>query len=123
MNKFGFSKKDWESAIKEGTNVLVDYAKKRQMVTYTDFVNQIKSVRFPDPHDIRLGHFLGEISMAEAKAGRGMLSALVVHKQGDYQPGRGFYDLANELGYKDSDIEKLWVQQVKKVFGTWSKSP
>lgn len=53
--------------------------------------------------------------MAESEVGRGMLTALVVHKQGDYQPGPGFFELARELGHDASDIEKFCVQEVKKV--------
>lgn len=50
-----------------------------------------------------------------------MLSALVVHKGSDYQPGPGFFELAKELGHNTSDIEKFWIQEVKKVFAAWAK--
>jgi hypothetical protein len=78
-------------------------------------------VQFEGPHDPRLWHLLGEISRIESKAGRGMLSALVVHKRGDLQPGPGFFELADELGHDTSDIEKFWIQEVKKVFAAWAK--
>jgi len=38
------------------------------------------------------------------KVGRGMLSVIVVHKEGDMQPGPGFFELAGELGRDTSDI-------------------
>jgi len=123
MNKYGYPEQAWDAAIKEGTQALIEYAKRRQMVTYSDFVRHITTIRFEGPHDSRLAHFLGEISRSEAEAGRGMLTVLVrvVHKSGDYQPGPGFFNLAKELGYDTADIEKLWVEQLKKVFAVWAK--
>lgn len=122
MAKHGFQDDDWDAATREGTEVLAAYAKQRQMVSYSDFVNRIHAIRFEGPHDLRLRHFLGEISKAESEAGRGMLTALVVHKTGDMQPGPGFFELAKELGYDVGDIEKVWVKQIKKVFSVWTKS-
>jgi hypothetical protein len=48
-----------------------------------------------------------------------MLTALVVHKHGDYKPGPGFFELAKSLGHDTSDVEKFWIQGVKKVFEAW----
>lgn len=120
MNKYGFSSVDWESAKKEAKGVLAECARHRQMIPYSDFVMGIRSIHF-DPHDSRLAHFLGEISEEESKAGRGMLTALVVHKRGDYQPGPGFFDLANKLGYDTTDIVKFWIEEIKRVFTAWNK--
>ena len=116
MNKYGFEEDAWETAKTQATAVLRSYAKRRQMTPYSEFVTHVHAIKFEGPHDIRLRYFLGEISVAESEAGRGMLTALVVHKQGDYQPGPGFFELARELGHDASDIEKFWVQEVKKVF-------
>ena len=44
-----------------------------------------------------------------------MMTALVVHKEGDYQPGPGFFELAKELGRDVTDIEKCWVAEFKRV--------
>ena len=49
-----------------------------------------------------------------------MLTALVVHKGGDYQPGPGFFELAQRLGHNVTDTEKFWVQEVKRVFAAWA---
>jgi hypothetical protein len=119
MTKFGFDDRAWESAKAEGATVLAACARERRMVPYSEFVQHIRSISFEGPHDARLRHFLGEISTAEAHAGRGMLTALVVHKHGDYQPGPGFFELAKSLGHDTSDIEKFWIQEVKKVFAAW----
>jgi len=63
-----------------------------------------------EPHDARFFHLLGEISTDESIAGRGMLTALVVHKSSDYQPRPGFFELARELGHDVADIGKFWIQ-------------
>jgi hypothetical protein len=119
MPKLGFDEDAWEAAKAEGRDALISCARNRQMIPYSDFVKHIQSIQFQGPHDARLAHFLEEISEAEAEAGRGMLTALVVHKHGDYQPGPGFFELARRLGHNTSDIEKFWVQEVKKVFAAW----
>ena len=91
------------------------------MIPYSDLIKHVHSITFDGPHDFRLRSFLGEISAAESSLGRGMLTALVVHKQGDYQPGPGFFDLARQLGHDTSDIEKFWIQEVKRVFAAWTE--
>lgn len=118
--KQGFDDAVWEAGKVEGRTMLIGYARRRQMIVYTDFVNQLHSIRFQGPHDPRLFHFLGEISEAEARAGHGMLTALVVHKSGDWQPGPGFLVMARELGLDTSDGLRCWVDEVNKVFATWA---
>ena len=85
---------------------------------YSEPVKYIRSVTL-EPHDIRFFYLLGEISTTESQAGRGMLSALVVHRVGDMEPGTGFYELAEELGYDTSDRLKFWTDELKKVHSYW----
>jgi len=120
MNRYGFTDAQWEAAKAEGKKVLAGYATRRQMVPYSEFVKEIHSIQL-EHFDPRLFHFLGEISTEESAAGRGMLSALVVHKHGDYQPGPGFFELAKQLGHNTSDILKFWIEEVKRVFAAWNK--
>ena len=121
MNEYGYPEEVWANARQEGTALLVSYAQNRRMVPYSEFVAHIHAVQFEGPHDPRLWHLLGEITEAESLAGRGMLSSLVVHKDGDYQPGPGFFELARRLGHDVQDIEKFWIQEVKRVFAAWAK--
>lgn len=116
----GFPKDKWEAAKLEAKTLLADCAKRGQMIPYSEFVTRIHSVTI-DHHDPRLFHFLGEISAEESAAGRAMLTALVVHKHGDRQPGPGFFKLAQELGKDTSDILKFWIEEVKRVFAAWKK--
>ncbi len=50
-----------------------------------------------------------------------MLSALVIHKTGDQEPGPGFFELAKDLGKDTSDMLTCWVTEVKKVHDYWNR--
>jgi hypothetical protein len=121
MAQSGFTDAAWEAAKAEGKAALAECARDRQMISYTEFISHICSISFETPWDSRLPHFLAEISTEEAKAGRGMMTALIVRKNGDQKPGRGFFELARRLGYDVSDPEIFWLEQVNKVFASWQK--
>jgi hypothetical protein len=119
LAKHGFSDAAWELAKAEGKAVLAECARAKKMISYIDFMHRIRTISFETPHDLRLPQFLAEISTEEAKAGRGMTTALIVKKTGDRRPGMGFFQLANRLGYEVSDPEKFWLEEVNKVFASW----
>ena len=98
---------------------MIERATVRGMIPYSDLVAKIFTVKF-FAHDTRLFHLLGEISVEENDAGRGLLSVVVVHKNGDMQPGPGFFLLGRHLGYDTKDLLKFWVEQLKKVHSVWS---
>jgi len=122
METFGFSEAAWNAAKAEAKAALVERAKVRGMMPYSDLVRSIHSISF-DAHDVRLNTLLRDLSTEESRAGRGMITALVVHKQGDMQPGPGFFELAEKLGHDPSDILAFWISQVKKVHAYWEKHP
>lgn len=115
----GFEQEHWDEAKREGKALLAACARERKMIPYSDFVRRIEAIKL-EPHDVRLRHFLGEISSEESQAGRGMLTALVVHKRGDYQPGPGFFELARQLGHEVGDLQLFWVEELKRVFAAWA---
>lgn len=117
--KHGFSDAAWSAAKAEACAILMECARRRGMITYSDLVAQIQSVKMK-PHDSRLAHFLGEISAEEDAAGRGMLTVLVVHKTGDMEPGPGFYELAQYLERDVSDPQKCWIDELHRVHREWS---
>jgi len=112
------STKAWELARNEARALLIERAGQGNFITYSELANRIQSMQL-EAHDPRLARLLGEISTEEDKAGRGMLSVIVVHKHGDCKPGRGFFDLARELGRDASDEDKLFSEELKHVFATW----
>ncbi|MEX2032251.1 MAG: hypothetical protein WEA81_05235 [Dehalococcoidia bacterium] len=89
------------------------------MIAYSELVRRVQAARL-EAHDTRLFQLLGDISVDEDEAGRGMLSVLVVHKTGDYQPGPGFFELAKSLGRDTNDLLACWIQELKFVHTYWS---
>lgn len=75
----GFPQDAWSAAKAEAKAVLIEYARRRQMIVYSDLVKKIKAITIHH-HDPRLFHFLGEVSTEEFESGRPLLTALVVHK-------------------------------------------
>jgi hypothetical protein len=118
----GFSQTDWDAAKEEARAIMIRCAKARNTISYSELVSKIQSIRL-DPHDVRLDHFLGEISSEEDARGHGMLTVLVVHKFGDLEPGTGFYELARSLGRDVLDREKCWAEELQRVYEAWSDRP
>jgi molybdopterin synthase catalytic subunit len=117
--KHGFAQSDWDAAKDEARVVMIERAKIRGMIPYSDLVKKMKSIKL-DAHDPRLFHMLGEISSEEDAAGRGMLTVVVVHKVGDMQPGPGFFELAKLLGRDTTNKLRCWADELRKVHEIWS---
>ena len=116
---YGYSLTNWNNAKDEMRQILIERAKVRETIPYSELVTKVKTINL-DPNSYALATMLGEISTAEATAGRGMLTVIAVHKYGDMQPGPGFFELARELGRNVSDILKCWVEELNKVYTYWS---
>ena len=99
---------------------LIDVARRRGHVAYSELADHIHAIDIK-AYDPRMFHLLGEISSEEDQAGRGMLTAIVVHKSGDMQPGKGFFELASSLGKNTSDELGCWVSEFKRVHNYWAR--
>jgi hypothetical protein len=110
----------WAKAKDEVRLILVERAKRRQMIPYSELVGLVGSVQFT-PHDQRLFALLGQVSVEESEQGRPLLSVLVVHKTGDMKPGPGFFEMAKALGRDTKDADKAWIVETQKVFQYWNK--
>lgn len=69
-----------------------------------------------DAHSGLMNHLLGEIFEEEHAAGRPALTSIVTHKDGDKEPGPGFYEQARALGYRFEEPFVFWSTQVQAVF-------
>jgi hypothetical protein len=118
---FGIPKDKWEAAKREARETMVECARRKGTIAYSALAGQIRSMRF-QAHEKPFFHFLGEISSDEDAAGRGMLTAIVVHKHGDMKPGPGFLKLAEELGRDVRDVDACWVNELSRVYAAWSRS-
>ena len=115
----GFSEHDWNVAKEEARQAMIAVARRRGTIPYSDLVRKITRCSL-ERNDPRLAHMLGEISSEEDEGGRGLLTAVVVHKGGDERPGPGFFELARSLGHEIADRELFWIQEVRKVHDAWS---
>lgn len=118
---YGFDDAAWEAAKVEAKETLAARAQLRGMMPYSELAQAITALDF-EPGESRFNRwFLREVSVEEMAAGRGMLSALVVHKHGDMEPGDGFYELAEELGLDTTDIMACWVGELHRVHAAWAE--
>jgi hypothetical protein len=116
---FGYTQAEWDAAKNEMRLILIRRAKLRGTIPYSEVTSQIHSIVL-EPHSPAMAAILGEISEEEDTAGHGMLSVVVVHKEGDMQPGPGFFELAKDLGRDTADILRCWIEELKKVHKYWS---
>jgi|ERR1700733_3857931 hypothetical protein len=111
----------WEDALTEAREAMIATVRSAKgMIAYGDLTSKITALRMaPDSHALR--ELLGDVSRAENTAGRGMLSVVVVHKDGPNRgrPGNGFFTLAQELGHDTHDREKFWISEFEKVRKFW----
>jgi hypothetical protein len=119
LNSHGFKSSQWDAAKEQATDILIAVAKRKGRIAYSELVGQIGALSL-EPHDPRLFHLLGEISSEEDEAGRGMLTAIVVHKSGDMQPGPGFFELAKSLGKNTKDPLACWISEFNKAHDYWA---
>jgi Fe-S-cluster formation regulator IscX/YfhJ len=112
---FGFPQKQWNESKQLIAEALIQQiaTKESRPLTYTDAFDLIKHlIPFHDPHDTRFHQMLGQVSEDEDDAGRGLLTALVVHKD-DWFPGEGWWKLAAERERDVRDKIKCWTDELK----------
>lgn len=119
--KYGLPAPDVEKATEEARRVLVRTARAETTISYSELAEQVQAIPL-QPHSAAMDGILCDLSEEEDACGRGMISVVVVHKDGDKRPGKGFFELAKELGYDTSDRESLWIEQLRKVHDCWGKS-
>ena len=88
-------------------------------IYYSELCNLIETIPF-EPHNPIFWAFLGEISQEEYRAGRGMLTAIVVLKDSESKPGTGFIECAKELGLDARNPDRLWLEQLERVRDHWA---
>lgn len=109
-------------AVGEIRQILIERAKVRGTIPYQELVRKVQATRLA-PRSIRLFHILGLISSGEVKKGRGMLTAVVVQKNGAMEPGSGFYALAKRLGYKVKNPKEFWLRELNRIYVYWRGKP
>lgn len=118
--RFGKTEAAWLASIHQGIVSLIKVATARSDLSYTDFTRTITAIHF-EPHSIMLNQLLDDISRQEAAAGRAMLSVIVRHKDGDRQPGPGFFVLAKQLRRQkpNEDKDSCWIRELNAAHDFW----
>ena len=117
---YRFPRRQWEAAKKEAQAVMIERARQEDTISYSELVSKIESISL-EAHDPRLSQLLVEVATEENAAGRGMLTVVVVHNQGDKRPGAGFFELARQLGRDVKNRDDFWIAELKKVHASWPK--
>ena len=112
---FGLTESQWDSAKGEVRAAIVEAAAVRRMTCYSEVAGKVTTVRV-EPYSALMNHLLGAVFEDERAAGRPALTALVTHKNGDLEPGAGFYQEARALGYRFEEPYVFWAEQVQAVF-------
>ena len=112
---FGLEEGQWEAAKAELRSAIMDAAWERRMTSYGEIASKVSAVHL-EPYSTLMNHLLGAILEEERVAGRPLLTALVTHKDGDKEPGEGFYSMARRLGYVFNEPFVFWSTQVQQVF-------
>ncbi|MGH9891546.1 MAG: hypothetical protein ACREA0_06090 [bacterium] len=112
---FGLTLDEWEEAKDQIVTALRIRAGDRQMICYSDLAQEITAIRL-DPHSPQMNHLLGSVLQDEHEAGRPLITAIVTHKDGDKEPGPGFYEMSRSLGYRFDEPFVFWATQVQEVF-------
>jgi hypothetical protein len=120
-NNYGYSETQWENGKREMVGILRHRASQGRTIAYGELSSKLTSIQI-GPHDNAMGAMLGQISEEEDECGRGMLSVIVVHKEGDRKPGGGFYELAVELGRDVTDRDRMWIDELNRVFAESAKA-
>lgn len=101
-------------ALRDVYGELIAVARRGETVTYSDVVSLAEGY----PHLFRI---LDRINRHEHQAGRPLLSAVVVGTKG--LPGRGFFDLARDLGlYAGGSEEEYWSEELERVRKRWPRT-
>jgi hypothetical protein len=114
-SQFGLSDSDWDSALTEVRDAILEAAYDRRMTWYGEIASKVSTVAL-DPHSALMNHLLGAVFEQEHAAGRPALTSIVTHKYGDKEPGSGFYEMARSIGYRFSEPYIFWAEQVQGVF-------
>lgn len=112
---FGLTESEWDQALQELRDAILDAAASRRMTWYSEVAAKVEATHV-EPFSALMNHLLGAILEEEHTAGRPLLTSIVTHKDGDKEPGPGFYEMARSLGYRFPEPYVFWATQVQDVF-------
>jgi hypothetical protein len=109
-----------EEAVREIRKILEKVAADQGTVAYSEVVSRVKPLHLERDSPL-FAQMLDEISRQSDSEGRGMLSAVVVHKGDDRRPGDGFFKLGRELGRGTSDRIVFHAEELQRVHDSYAR--
>lgn len=106
-------------------NQLVALAKARTLTSYSEVSVLIGLDMSKEEDRAEIARKLGDIVFYEYQNHRPMLTALVVHRGGDNNPGEGFFSAAEKIGLFKATCNPMkrtifWSSQVTLVHNHWA---
>lgn len=102
-------------------NLMIGAAARGQVIYYTELAPLVGLQKTGNLMGAEIGHLLGEISEDEHRAGRPLLSSIVVNSTG--KPGPGYYRCARDVGRlrgTDTAEERaFWKSEKEAVCEYW----
>jgi len=106
---------------------LKELSSEKKLIAYGDLLREMNidpAESWEKNRHQELRDILGEISFEENEKGQPLLSALVIHKEGDQLPGKGFFvGLFKQIGRKpilDPDERlRVWLLEIDKFYKKW----
>jgi hypothetical protein len=123
---YGYSTSEWESAREWTLRRLQAVARARTTITYSNLTQEMsRSGLIPlEPHSSALAALLGHVNLLEHEEGRPLISALVIYKSGDAEPGQGFWNFARDLGIDIGSGPharlEFWSAEVQRCYAFWT---
>lgn len=119
---FGLTDTEWGQAVEELRGAILRAAWDRRMTCYSE-ISPAVTVTHVEAFSPLMNHLLGAIFRAEHDADRPALTAIVTHKDGDKEPGPGFYEMARSLGISFDEPYVYWSTEVQNVFKVHGRPP
>lgn len=114
--RFTLTEVEWGTMVEAMRVELIALAKAGRVVTYGELALLLPI--YVHPGSYAFTRLLGEVCIAEERAGHGLLCALVVSRATGI-PGAGFFRGMAERGYDMTDLEACWRAEVERVFDHW----
>lgn len=118
--QFGLSDEQWNVAKAELRAAILEAAYEYRMTWYGEVASKVSVVPL-EPYSSLMNYLLGAVFEDEHAENGLALTALVTHKDGDKEPGPGFYAQARSLGYSFNEPYVFWSTQVQDAFKRYGK--
>lgn len=109
---------DFDKAKEECRKILITRAKQHSFpISYKILSSSLITIVYPydDPVMHALACMVCELSIEEFAQGRPLISAMVVNKD-TQRPGRGFFNLARDLGCSVVDEDTFWSNELNRIY-------